>query len=564
MCYTCQPPTELTMSHEVLQFNPYTYDNHNCSADPDIQSSVSYTLSNCNDISNLVPTDVNKISVISCNIDGFKSNFDEFVTRCGILSPPDRTINPTVYTFCETNISLDENTNMYHMPGYTGYHSRNTTGKIKGSGISMYLKEDVDFTPYQPFNINCRSFQSYGGTIKLSNGQSLNLICLYRYHIAELPADPDAIASLISGCDEPVQAVFRALLGRLSDLETRLAASEQYQRRSTLVISNLPVEPDESEESLTAAVCKQLSKAVDLKVTPDDIQAIHRNGKPDSVDSDGKPLPPPSITLRFLNFNRKDAVLRKVRNKKGPGHVAGYITPVPGGVGPMTVALLMRNTVTSAKRMNAELPADPDSIASLISGCDEPVQAVFRALLGRLSDLETRLAASEQYQRRSTLVISNLPVEPDETEESLTAAVCKQLSKAVDLKVTPDDIQAIHRNGKPDSVDSDGKPLPPPSITLRFLNFNRKDAVLRKVRNKKGPGHVRISQSLCPYYIDLRKRISLFCKSKNLPIRYIHYRSPSSGLVMKTLNAEDVSKQKFASKIFSFDDFLNKFDELSK
>ena len=29
--------------------------------------------------------------------------------------------------------------------------------------------------------------------------------------------------------------------------------------------------------------------------------------------------------------------------------VAGYITPVPGGVGPMTVAMLLRNTVAAAK-----------------------------------------------------------------------------------------------------------------------------------------------------------------------------------------------------------------------
>lgn len=29
--------------------------------------------------------------------------------------------------------------------------------------------------------------------------------------------------------------------------------------------------------------------------------------------------------------------------------VAGYITPVPGGVGPMTIAMLMRNTVTAAQ-----------------------------------------------------------------------------------------------------------------------------------------------------------------------------------------------------------------------
>ena len=33
--------------------------------------------------------------------------------------------------------------------------------------------------------------------------------------------------------------------------------------------------------------------------------------------------------------------------------VAGYITPVPGGVGPMTIATLMQNTITAAKIQNA-------------------------------------------------------------------------------------------------------------------------------------------------------------------------------------------------------------------
>jgi methylenetetrahydrofolate dehydrogenase (NADP+)/methenyltetrahydrofolate cyclohydrolase len=31
--------------------------------------------------------------------------------------------------------------------------------------------------------------------------------------------------------------------------------------------------------------------------------------------------------------------------------VAGAITPVPGGVGPMTVAMLLVNTVTAAERL---------------------------------------------------------------------------------------------------------------------------------------------------------------------------------------------------------------------
>jgi methylenetetrahydrofolate dehydrogenase (NADP+)/methenyltetrahydrofolate cyclohydrolase len=32
---------------------------------------------------------------------------------------------------------------------------------------------------------------------------------------------------------------------------------------------------------------------------------------------------------------------------------AGYITPVPGGVGPMTVAVLMKNTLEAATRRQA-------------------------------------------------------------------------------------------------------------------------------------------------------------------------------------------------------------------
>ncbi len=35
--------------------------------------------------------------------------------------------------------------------------------------------------------------------------------------------------------------------------------------------------------------------------------------------------------------------------------VAGAITPVPGGVGPMTIAMLLRNTLTAAKRQNGLL-----------------------------------------------------------------------------------------------------------------------------------------------------------------------------------------------------------------
>ena len=35
---------------------------------------------------------------------------------------------------------------------------------------------------------------------------------------------------------------------------------------------------------------------------------------------------------------------------EGVSAVAGHLTPVPGGVGPMTVAMLLRNTVDAAER----------------------------------------------------------------------------------------------------------------------------------------------------------------------------------------------------------------------
>ena len=41
--------------------------------------------------------------------------------------------------------------------------------------------------------------------------------------------------------------------------------------------------------------------------------------------------------------------------------VAGAITPVPGGVGPMTIAVLLRNTIVAAHR-NAGLDFDESAL----------------------------------------------------------------------------------------------------------------------------------------------------------------------------------------------------------
>jgi methylenetetrahydrofolate dehydrogenase (NADP+)/methenyltetrahydrofolate cyclohydrolase/formyltetrahydrofolate synthetase len=38
---------------------------------------------------------------------------------------------------------------------------------------------------------------------------------------------------------------------------------------------------------------------------------------------------------------------------EGVAEVAGHLTPVPGGVGPMTIAMLLENTLKSARRSAA-------------------------------------------------------------------------------------------------------------------------------------------------------------------------------------------------------------------
>lgn len=50
-----------------------------------------------------------------------------------------------------------------------------------------------------------------------------------------------------------------------------------------------------------------------------------------------------STSTEFLFIIRMFVLLVGVKEK------AGFITPVPGGVGPMTVAMLMKNTVAAAR-----------------------------------------------------------------------------------------------------------------------------------------------------------------------------------------------------------------------
>ncbi len=53
---------------------------------------------------------------------------------------------------------------------------------------------------------------------------------------------------------------------------------------------------------------------------------------------------------------RKVAILRGDVDFEAARNIAGFITPVPGGVGPMTIAMLMQNTLNSLKYRLGALP----------------------------------------------------------------------------------------------------------------------------------------------------------------------------------------------------------------
>jgi methylenetetrahydrofolate dehydrogenase (NADP+)/methenyltetrahydrofolate cyclohydrolase len=55
----------------------------------------------------------------------------------------------------------------------------------------------------------------------------------------------------------------------------------------------------------------------------------------------------PGATVIDVGINRTDAGLVGDVDFEAARHVAGRITPVPGGVGPMTIASLLRNTLTT-------------------------------------------------------------------------------------------------------------------------------------------------------------------------------------------------------------------------
>lgn len=111
-------------------------------------------------------------------------------------------------------------------------------------------------------------------------------------------------------------------------------------------------------EGATVTVCHHMTRNVALHSKKSDAVFV-AVGKPHLVTAD---MLKPGAALIDIGINR-------VKDADGNAHtvgdsdydscseVAGWITPVPGGVGPVTVSILMRNTTVAAKRLKQQYDA---------------------------------------------------------------------------------------------------------------------------------------------------------------------------------------------------------------
>jgi len=149
------------------------------------------------------------------------------------------------------------------------------------------------------------------------------------------PATPSGIIELLDRCGIEIEGKEAVILGRSN-------------------IVGLPVAMLLLKRNATITICHSRSQDLPSIVRRADI-LIAAVGRTEMVKGDWLK---PGVVVIDVGTNRVDDPTRK-RGYRLVGdvaydeavEVAGWITPMPGGVGPMTIAMLLQNTLKGAKRI---------------------------------------------------------------------------------------------------------------------------------------------------------------------------------------------------------------------
>lgn len=156
--------------------------------------------------------------------------------------------------------------------------------------------------------------------------ESLGRLLLDRPTLA--PCTPSGVLRILDHYDIPTEGTDVVVVGRSFLVGRPLAVLLGGRRRN-------------------ATVTLAHSRTVDLedRCRRADI-LVAAVGRPEMITADWVK---PGATVIDVGINRTDAGLVGDVDFDSVVDVAGAITPVPGGVGPMTIAMLMANTVTAAE-----------------------------------------------------------------------------------------------------------------------------------------------------------------------------------------------------------------------
>jgi methylenetetrahydrofolate dehydrogenase (NADP+) / methenyltetrahydrofolate cyclohydrolase len=139
------------------------------------------------------------------------------------------------------------------------------------------------------------------------------------------PCTPSGVMVLMDEHDVPLEGTEVVVVGR-SILVGKPMAQLLLERNATVTICH-------SRTRDLAAVCRHADVLVVAAGIPDVIG-------PDAVK--------PGATVIDVGIHRGESGLRGDVDTAAVAEIAGKITPVPGGVGPMTIAMLLANTLQAA------------------------------------------------------------------------------------------------------------------------------------------------------------------------------------------------------------------------
>ena len=117
-------------------------------------------------------------------------------------------------------------------------------------------------------------------------------------------------------------------------------------------------------EGATVTVCHHMTRSVAMHARRADALFV-AVGRPRLIDA-GMVKPGAAVIDIGINTIEEDGKKRVVGDVDFDSvkEVASWITPVPGGVGPVTVAILLRNTLTALRRQKAVYEAAFGGIAA--------------------------------------------------------------------------------------------------------------------------------------------------------------------------------------------------------